>query len=177
MKLKIIFFLFFFTVFFFSNNIISPEKKSYSLPYTEASLREIMRYETLTPSGLPHKALVDTKFDGFDIPAGTLVIMSLNASHHDPLAWNNPYEFQPERYLDENGRFCVQKDKSLPFGAGKRLCAGETFARNTLFLFMAAFFQAFSVRMPDGVKPHRFDQNRTALIRNPPDYWVQVTVR
>lgn len=40
----------------------------YSLPYTEATIREIMRFETLVPSGLPHKALRDTKFMGFDIP-------------------------------------------------------------------------------------------------------------
>lgn len=136
-----------------------------------------MRYETLTPSGLAHKAMVDTKFDGYDIPQGTLVITSLKASHHDPLAWQDPADFRPERYLDANGRFCVQKDKSLPFGAGKRLCAGETFARNALFLFMAAFFQAFCVRMPDNAEPYRFDQNVTSLIRNTPDHWVQVTVR
>lgn len=40
----------------------------HSMPYTEAALREIMRYETLVPSGLPHKALVDTEFMGYDIP-------------------------------------------------------------------------------------------------------------
>lgn len=39
-----------------------------SLPYTEASIREIMRYETLVPSGLPHRALEDTTFMGYDIP-------------------------------------------------------------------------------------------------------------
>lgn len=162
-----------------SNSILFPisDHENASLHYTEATLREIMRYETLTPSSLAHRALVDTQFDGYDIPAGTFVITSLGASHHDPLAWQHPNEFQPERFLDKNGRFCVQKDKSLPFGAGKRLCAGETFARNMLFLFMAAFFQAFSVSMPDGVKPQRFDQNKTGLIRHTADHWVQVTVR
>lgn len=39
-----------------------------SLPYTEATLREVMRHETLVPSGLPHTALRDTKFMGYDIP-------------------------------------------------------------------------------------------------------------
>lgn len=136
-----------------------------------------MRYETLTPSGLPHRSQVDTKFEGYDIPEGTFVITSLKASHYDPAAWQNPNEFQPERFLGRNGQLCLSKDKSLPFGAGKRLCAGETFARNTLFLFIAAFFQACSVTMPAGVKPFRFEDNKTALIRNPDDHWVQVTVR
>lgn len=39
-----------------------------SLPYLEATLREIMRFETLVPSGLPHRALNDTSFMGYDIP-------------------------------------------------------------------------------------------------------------
>lgn len=34
----------------------------------EATLRESMRHETLVPNGLPHSALVDTKFMGYDIP-------------------------------------------------------------------------------------------------------------
>lgn len=38
------------------------------MPYTEAVLREIMRYETLVPNGLAHKALVDTEFLGYNIP-------------------------------------------------------------------------------------------------------------
>lgn len=41
---------------------------AFSLPYTEATLREIMRFETLVPSGLPHTALRDTKFMGYDLP-------------------------------------------------------------------------------------------------------------
>lgn len=40
----------------------------FSLPYMEATLRESMRHETLIPNGLPHSALVDTKFMGYDIP-------------------------------------------------------------------------------------------------------------
>ena len=39
-----------------------------SLPYTEATLRETMRFDTLVPSSVPHKALVDTHYMGYDIP-------------------------------------------------------------------------------------------------------------
>lgn len=40
----------------------------FSLPYTESSIREIMRYETLPPSGLPHLTMEDTNIMGYDIP-------------------------------------------------------------------------------------------------------------
>lgn len=38
------------------------------MPYTEACLRELMRYETLAPSSLPHRALYDTTFQGYTVP-------------------------------------------------------------------------------------------------------------
>ena len=137
-----------------------------------------MRFETLVPSGLPHKAMVDTEFLGYTIPKGTIVMPALDAAFHDPTAWYQPDKFLPERFLDaETGKLCLSKDISLPFGAGKRLCAGETFARNMLFLFTTAFLQAFSVRMPDGVKPYKFNENLTGTIRTTPDHWLAVTPR
>lgn len=78
-----------------------------------------MRFETLVPSGLPHKALVDTEFLGYSIPKGTGIIPALDAAMKDPSAWEDPHVFHPERFLDANGKFCLSKDISFPFGAGK----------------------------------------------------------
>lgn len=136
-----------------------------------------MRFETLVPSGTPHKALVDTKFSGYNIPKGTLIVTALNAAMHDPTAWEKPNEFLPERFLDSSGKLCLSKDISLPFGAGKRLCAGETFARNMLFLCITAFLQAFTIRMADGAKPLKFNENLTGTIRTPKDHWIEVIAR
>ena len=38
------------------------------MPYTEACLREIMRIDALVPIGVPHRAMKDIKFHGYDIP-------------------------------------------------------------------------------------------------------------
>lgn len=149
----------------------------FSLPYTEACLREIMRYETLVPSGMPHQALVDTEFLGYTIPKGTIIMPALDAAMKDDSAWEDPYVFRPERFLDESGKLCLRKDISLPFGAGKRLCAGETFARNMLFLFTSAFLQAFSIHVPAGEKPVPFCENITGTIRTPKDHWITVKAR
>lgn len=108
-----------------------------------------MRYETLVPSGLPHQALVDTEFMGYSMPKGTVVMPSLGCTTHDTSVWDKPNEFRPERFLDESGKLCLSKDVSLPFGAGKRQCAGKIFARNMLFLFTTTFLQTFSIRMPE----------------------------
>lgn len=148
-----------------------------SMPYTEACLREILRFETLLPSCLPHKALCDTEFLGYSIPKGTVIIPALGAACHDETVWKRPNEFWPERFFDESGKLCLNKDVSLPFGAGKRQCPGEQFARNMLFLFTTSFLQTFNVSVPNGEKPVKFSDNMTGLIRTTPNHWVQVTSR
>lgn len=148
-----------------------------NLPYTEACIREIMRFETTLPLGTPHKALVDTEFMGYTIPKGTLIFTGLAAAMHDPTAFDRANEFWPERFLDSSGKLCLSKDISLPFGTGKRLCAGETFSRNMLFSCITSFLQAFTFRMTDGKKPLKFEENLTGTIRTPKDHWIDVTAR
>lgn len=149
----------------------------FSLPYTEACIREIMRYETLVPSGVAHSTMADTEFSGYDIPKGSLVFTLLGPAMHDPTAFEKPNEFYPERFLDSSGKLCLSKDITIPFGAGKRLCAGETFARNMLFLCTTAILQAFTIRMANGAKPLKFSENMTGLIRTPKDHWIELTAR
>jgi cytochrome P450 len=50
----------------------------------------------------------------------------------------------PERFLDENG--CFKKMEELvPFSLGKRVCLGESLARDELFLLLANLFHEFKV--------------------------------
>lgn len=108
------------------------------LSYIEATLRKSLRIDTLVPSGMPHVALHDTTLRGYDIPKGTLLMLGLTDIHNQRDVWGDPEVFRPERFFDSNGRLSLAKDVSVPFGAGKRLCAGETFARNTMSLVVAA---------------------------------------
>ncbi|XP_054747740.1 probable cytochrome P450 304a1 [Anastrepha obliqua] len=148
-----------------------------NLHYTEATLREGLRIETLVPSDLPHKALVDTELMGFKIPKDTIVIPSLYAFHSDPRVWGDPERFRPERFLDDNGKLCLKKDISLPFGAGKRLCAGETFARNIMFLMTTALCQNFNFVLAPGDELPDLSKNYSGLSITPLDFWVQLEER
>ena len=148
-----------------------------NLPYTEACIREIMRLETLVPSSIPHKAIKETKIAGYTVPEGCFALPGLYAFHNDQTLWGDPENFRPERFIGPNGKLDLKLDKSLPFGAGKRLCAGETFARNTLFLFISAFFQNFDISLPKEQPFPSRDKNSTGLITYTPEYWVKVTPR
>ncbi|XP_067625773.1 probable cytochrome P450 304a1 [Eurosta solidaginis] len=148
-----------------------------SLHYTEAAIRECLRIETLVPSDVPHKTLEDTELLGYKIPKDTVVIASLYAYHGDVRVWGDPESFRPERFLDDNGHLSLKKDVSFPFGAGKRVCAGETFARNMLFLLVTSLCQNFNfVLGPEDVLPD-LSKNFNGIIITPYDFWLQLQER
>nr|QEP99753.1 cytochrome P450 monooxygenase CYP304F17 [Glyphodes pyloalis] len=146
------------------------------MPYTEACIREMMRHETLVPLGVPHRVTANTNFHGYDIPEDCLISANYVCLHMDEAIWGDPKAFRPERYLT-NGLLDLSKDKSLPFGAGRRLCAGETYARQSMFQVFAGFMQAFHVSTHDG-KPLKQPARRIqGIITTLPEFWVRVTPR
>lgn len=147
------------------------------MPYTEATLRESLRFDTLVPSSVVHRSMVDTKLGGFDIPKDTLVFASLHALHTSKELWKDPENFRPERFLNSKGQLCLKYDKSLPFGGGRRLCAGETFARNTIFLCVTSLLQNFSLKSADPIKIPKLDDNSCGLAKLPNDFWVKFEAR
>ena len=44
-----------------------------SLPYLSALLKEVLRWHPVTPIGVPHRAVADDEYNGWYIPAGTIV--------------------------------------------------------------------------------------------------------
>ncbi|XP_063231673.1 methyl farnesoate epoxidase-like isoform X2 [Bacillus rossius redtenbacheri] len=107
-----------------------------SLPYVEAVLAETARCNTIAPLAAPHRADRDTHLGGHFIPK-------------DEAHWGDPRSFRPERHLDADGRL-RKDDWLLVFGAGKRVCVGESLARNSLFVFFANLAQRFSFQLPPG---------------------------
>ncbi|CAG9134364.1 unnamed protein product [Plutella xylostella] len=142
---------------------------------TEACIREVMRCETIVPLGIPHRAMLDTPLGQYDIPEGTLVAANYVALHMDKEIWGDPENFRPERFI-QDGQIKPSLDKSLPFGAGRRLCAGETYARQSMFQVFAAFMQAFHVSAADGWTRQQAPR-LPGIITSIPDFWVRVTPR
>ena len=48
-----------------------------SLPYTSALVKELLRWHVVGPIGLPHRVVADDKYNGYLIPAGTIVYPNL----------------------------------------------------------------------------------------------------
>lgn len=64
---------------------------------------------------------------------------------NDPKRWTDPEKWDPERVLHDEKLDLGYKDfRILPFGAGKRMCAGVQQAMFIIPLHVASFIQHFS---------------------------------
>ena len=123
------------------------------LPYTFACLAESMRYRTIGPLGLPHKASEDSEIGGYLLPAGTQVLGNIYSIHHDPQYWDSPDEFIPERFLpQEDGSMspALTSPAYLPFGTGHRRCPGRRFAETTVWTHITRMLHRLRLETPDG---------------------------
>lgn len=59
-----------------------------------------------------------TVFRGYTIPKGTVIIPNLWSVHRDPSVWDSPDDFNPSRFLDEQGKV-LRKEYFIPFGIGR----------------------------------------------------------
>lgn len=89
-----------------------------NLPYVEAAIAEAQRIRSVVPLGIPHSNDADLNFNGYRIPKRSMIIPLQWAVHMDPEFWPDPDRFQPERFLDENGRF-YKPDNFIPFQLGE----------------------------------------------------------
>ena len=55
-------------------NRLPEYKDSESLPYINAVCKEVLRWHPISPSGIAHRVTRDDIFEGYFIPAGTIVV-------------------------------------------------------------------------------------------------------
>jgi fraxetin 5-hydroxylase len=70
----------------------------------------------------------------------------------DERVWSNPEKFEPERFLTthENVDVRGQNFELIPFGAGRRSCAGTSLALHTMHLTLASLLQSFEIDTVSG---------------------------
>jgi cytochrome P450 len=114
------------------------------LTFTRMVLSEAMR---LYPPawGIGRRALGDVELGGFQVPAGSIVVLSPYLTQRDARWYDDPERFDPERWLPERVA-ARHKFSYFPFGAGPRICIGEQFAWMEGVLLLAAIGRRWRLR-------------------------------
>lgn len=111
------------------------------LKYLEAIVKETLRLHPSAPLLLPRENSQHCKINGYDIPANTRVIINAWSIARDPNYWKDePQVFKPERFLESeviNIDYKGNHFQYIPFGAGRRICPGISFAMSNIMLPLA----------------------------------------
>ncbi|XP_022885428.1 cytochrome P450 71A6-like [Olea europaea var. sylvestris] len=123
------------------------------MPYLKAVMKESLRLHPPIPMLVPRESTQDSKVMGYNIAARTQVIINAWAIARDPMQWENPEEFNPERFFKNTAvDFRGFNFEYIPFGAGRRGCPGITFAMAIDELALAKLMLNFDFALPIGVK-------------------------
>jgi cytochrome P450 len=130
------------------------------LSWTTACIEESQRYFSAVWI-IAREALEDDLIDEHHIRPHTTVLIPIHQIHHDERWWPNPEEFDPSRFLGDaaKGR---PRSAYLPFGGGRRMCIGQSFALMEMVLMAATMSQQYIFDLaPD----HRVQLEATMTLR------------
>ncbi|KAI6047002.1 cytochrome P450 [Pisolithus marmoratus] len=146
-----------------------------SLPQLQAFILETARWRPVIPHGFGHRVSKDVVWRGYLIPAGAVIYGCLWAMSRDPDVFPDPDKFDPQRWLDHNGR--IRTDlKFYPYGQGRRVCPGMYLANDSLFITMASLLWSFRIaKRPDA--PIDVDAYTDSLISRPYPFKVDFIPR
>ncbi|KAL3499504.1 hypothetical protein ACH5RR_038597 [Cinchona calisaya] len=133
-------------------NAIVEESHIQKLPYLYAVMKEVLRLHPVLPLMVNHSPSESSVVGNYRIPKGSQVFVNVWAIHRDPSIWENPLEFFPERFLDGKGDYSGNDFNYLPFGSGRRICAGMAMAERMVLFSLASLLHSFNWDLPDGEK-------------------------
>lgn len=113
------------------------------MTYTNAVLNEAMRL--YPPAWITDRQNVeDDIIVDYSIKKGTLIGVSFYELHRNPKYWENPEQFDPERFLGERKKQSMQY--FYPFGAGPRMCIGSGFAIYEMCLTLSQIVKKYVIK-------------------------------
>lgn len=116
-----------------------------NLPYLQAIVKETLRLYPAVPLSVPRLAMRNCTVSGYEVRAGTQLLVNLWKILRDPRVWSEPSEFVPERFLTTHADVDVRGHsfEYIPFGSGRRMCPGVSFGLKVLHLTLARLLHGF----------------------------------
>ncbi|KAI8803637.1 cytochrome P450 [Cladochytrium replicatum] len=143
------------------------------LKYIECCLKETLRIHSPV-RGLVKECLKDIVLPGdYLIKEGQMVVIGVDQIHHNPAIYENPEEYNPDRFLPEN-----ENQRSLyswlPFSTGPRGCLGRPFALQEAIIVTAIWLRKFVITP---VTPNEVRYDPRALTTRPLNLKVKISKR
>lgn len=109
-----------------------------SMKFLDCFLKEVLRLHSpsfQTARNAKQDAILP---GGYLIPKGSIVIACFPSIHKNPAHWDNPLQFDPDRWLEEGFAAKMTRQGSYtPFAAGGRGCVGFNLALTQVKLVLA----------------------------------------
>lgn len=123
-------------------------KELQAMPLVRQFVEETLR---LFPPAhaIGREARENMDLNGLSLKKDNIMFMSVYALHRNPVLWEEPEAFHPERFTESAvaGR---HKFAYLPFGAGPRLCIGAQFALQEIPLVIASLVRRYRLEALPG---------------------------
>uniref|UniRef100_A0A0D3HFK8 EF-hand domain-containing protein n=1 Tax=Oryza barthii TaxID=65489 RepID=A0A0D3HFK8_9ORYZ len=149
------------------------EEDTHDMPYLKAVILEGLRKHPPAHFVLPHKAAEDVEVGGYLIPKGATVNFMVAEMGRDEREWEKPMEFIPERFLaggDGEGVDVTgsREVRMMPFGVGRRICAGLGVAMLHLEYFVANLVKEFEWKEVAGDEVDLTEKNEFTTVMAKP---------
>jgi len=118
-----------------------------SLSYAKAVIEETLRLYPPVPI-LAREATEATSISNNPIRKGSLVLVVPWLMHRNPVLWDLPDTFWPERFLQDSMK--PNKYGYVPFSIGPRICPGLQFGMTESILSLVMLARQFDLRLKPG---------------------------
>ncbi|MBL8827899.1 MAG: cytochrome P450 [Planctomycetaceae bacterium] len=119
------------------------------LKFIEAVVKESLRLYPPAIGVFLRQPTADVDICGTQVPRGSLVALSSYVTQRDARWFAEPNRFLPERFLAP-AVHDLKPNAYFPFGAGPRVCIGQSFAMTEMVLIVATLLRRFTVALaPD----------------------------
>jgi cytochrome P450 len=94
-------------------------------------------------------AVADDLVGDVAIPSGSMVIVYVYGAHHAPRYWQNPENFDTERFTKANDKLRTPFTY-LPFGGGPRGCIGGNYAMLQILMILSDLLRKYDFQLTPG---------------------------
>jgi len=128
-----------------------------NLPYLQAVVNETFRLHPSAPLLVPRMAGEACEIEGYYIPKNARLLVNAWGMQRDPAVWENPLEFDPDRFVGSSVDVRGNDFQVIPFGSGRRICAGMSMGIRMVQLLLATLLHSFDLSLPDDQTPEKLD--------------------